>query len=135
MVKSARYTTFGNILYISTSHKLEINPILGSTNLWRLSREYELLNVLCWCKGPLSGSEDQKIGQNDQIYDFWVPLKYSKLPIKLAKIRVMTRNFKRSVLYLFWTTGKNFSLIGALEGTFLGGAASEGVHFLVHGYS
>ena len=57
------------------------------------------------------------------------PLKYSKSPIKLAKIRVMTRNFKCSVLYLFQTTGENFSLIGALEVTFLGGAAAEGCTF------
>ena len=54
------------------------------------------------------------------------PLKYSKSPIKLAKIRVLTKKFKCSVLYLFQITGENFSLIGALEGTF----AAEGVQFL-----
>ena len=54
------------------------------------------------------------------------PLKYRKLPIKLAKIRVLTKKFKCSVLYLFQITGENFSLIGALEGTF----AAEGVQFL-----
>ena len=48
LVKMARYTTFGYIPYISTSHKLEINPFSGSTNLWRLLRGYEPLNVLHW---------------------------------------------------------------------------------------
>ena len=54
------------------------------------------------------------------------PLKYSKSPIKLAKIRVLTQKFKCSVLYIIRITGENFSLIGALEGTF----AAEGVQFL-----
>ena len=56
------------------------------------------------------------------------PLKYSKSPIKWAKIRVLTKKFKCSVLYLFQITGENFSLIGALEGTFR--FAAEGVQFL-----
>ena len=55
-----------------------------------------------------------------------LPLKYRKLLIKLAKIRVLTKKFKCSVLYLFQITGENFSLIEALEGTF----AAEGVKFL-----
>ena len=54
------------------------------------------------------------------------PLKHRKLPIKLAKIRVLTKKLKCSVLYLFQITGENFSLIGALEGTF----AAERVQFL-----
>ena len=49
------------------------------------------------------------------------PLKYRKLPIKLAKIQVLTKKLKCSVLYLFQITGENFSLIGALEGS--GGGA------------
>ena len=44
----------------------------GSTNLWRLLREYELLIVLFgYCKGPLSGSYGSEIGQNCMKYDIW----------------------------------------------------------------
>ena len=39
-------STFGDPKSIFTSEKIEINPFLGSTNLWRLSGEYELLIVL-----------------------------------------------------------------------------------------
>ena len=62
------------------------------------------------------------MGQN-RVKSF--PLKYSKLPIKLAKVRVLNKKIKCSVLYLFQITGENFSLIGALEGTF----AAEGCNF------
>ena len=50
-----------------------MNMFPGSTNLCRLLAKYKPLNVLPWYyKGPFGGLRDPKIGQNDQIFDFWV---------------------------------------------------------------
>ena len=46
IVKNSHKTTFGHILFISTSKKLEINPFSSSTNLLRLLGEYKHLIVL-----------------------------------------------------------------------------------------
>ena len=50
-----------------------MNPFLGITNLWRLSGEYDAIDVLYWYyKRLLSGQGSQKIDQNSKIYDFRV---------------------------------------------------------------
>ena len=67
------YTTFRNIWYTFTPYKLKINTFSGSANLWRLLGEYEHLNLLLWYyKRPFCGLRCPKMGQNDQLYDFWV---------------------------------------------------------------
>ena len=48
MIKITKYTTFGHFMDISTSKNFVLNTFSGSTNLWRLLGEYELLGVfLC----------------------------------------------------------------------------------------
>ena len=72
LLKMIKYTTFGHFKYISTSKNLVLNTFSGSSILWRLLGEYELLGVLlCWYMGYLSGSEGLQNDQNYQIHDFW----------------------------------------------------------------
>ena len=48
-----------------------MNTFSGSTNLWRLLGEHKPLDVLHWWSEGLLSRLRGKIGQNDQIYDFW----------------------------------------------------------------
>ena len=48
-----------------------MNTFSDSTNLWRLLGEHKPLDVLHWWSEGLLSRLRGKIGQNDQIYDFW----------------------------------------------------------------
>jgi len=50
-----------------------MNIFSGRSNSCRFLAKYDPLTVLpCWYMGLFCGLRGPKIGQNDQIFDFWV---------------------------------------------------------------